>query len=48
MGTCPSCQRPAPNGEIKLWEHCGFCHRQKLAEQVSEPLDPDQNRSGLG
>ena len=48
MGTCPSCQRPAPNGEIKLWDHCGFCHRQKLAQQSPNPLDPDQNRSGLG
>ena len=48
MGTCPSCQRPAPNGEIKLWEQCGFCHRQNLSQQSSQPLDPDQNRSGLG
>jgi hypothetical protein len=31
-----------------LWDHCGFCHRQKLAQQSPEPLDPDQNRSGLG
>jgi hypothetical protein len=29
-----------------LWDHCGFCHRQKLAQQSTEPLDPDQNRSG--
>jgi hypothetical protein len=31
MGTCPDCGRPAPNGEIKLWGHCGFCHRQTLS-----------------
>jgi hypothetical protein len=31
-----------------LWDHCGFCHRQNLAQQSSEPLDLDQNRSGLG
>ncbi len=31
MGTCPSCGRPAPNGEIKLWTVCGFCHRQRLS-----------------
>jgi hypothetical protein len=32
MGICPDCSRPAPNGEIKLWGHCGFCHRQTLSE----------------
>ena len=31
MGTCPQCNRPAPNGEIQLWSRCGFCHRQQLA-----------------
>ena len=31
MGTCPSCSRPAPNGEIRLWAVCGFCHRQSFA-----------------
>jgi hypothetical protein len=31
-----------------LWNQCGFCHRQKLAQQSLDPLDPDQNRSGLG
>lgn len=31
MGNCPACGRPAPNGEMKLWEVCGFCHRQRLA-----------------
>ena len=31
MGTCPACGRPAPNGEIKLWSVCGFCHRQRLS-----------------
>ena len=31
MGSCPDCGRPAPNGEMKLWGHCGFCHRQDLS-----------------
>lgn len=28
---CPSCQSPAPAGEMALWGHCGFCRRQQLA-----------------
>ena len=32
MGTCPDCGRPAPNGEMKLWGHCGFCHRQIFSQ----------------
>ena len=32
MGTCPQCQRPAPNGEMALWNCCGFCHRQRFSE----------------
>lgn len=31
MGQCPRCGRPAPNGEINLWEVCGFCHRQRFS-----------------
>ena len=32
MGACPSCARPAPNGEINLWGRCGFCHRRRFTE----------------
>ena len=31
VGECPACGRPAPLGEIKLWDVCGFCHRQTLS-----------------
>lgn len=31
MGICPACGRPAPNGEMKLWQVCGFCHRQRFS-----------------
>lgn len=31
MGTCPRCGRPAPNGEIDLWNCCGFCHRSSFS-----------------
>ena len=27
LGTCPSCGRPAPNGEMLRWGHCSFCQR---------------------
>ena len=30
-GAVPRCGRPAPNGEINLWEVCGFCHRQRFS-----------------
>ncbi|BEV35926.1 DUF721 domain-containing protein [Synechococcus sp. M16CYN] len=36
MGTCPSCNRLASKGEIKLWDHCGFCHRQHLIQSTKE------------
>ncbi|MAR06476.1 MAG: hypothetical protein CL862_05190 [Cyanobium sp. NAT70] len=31
MGICPRCERPSPNGEINLWQVCGFCHRQRFS-----------------
>ena len=27
---CPSCEVPAPKGEIKLWGKCSFCRRKEL------------------
>ncbi|MFL0768975.1 MAG: DUF721 domain-containing protein [Prochlorococcus sp.] len=33
MANCPSCNSPSPAGEMARWGHCGFCQRQKLADQ---------------
>jgi len=30
---CPSCNRPAPAGEMARWGHCSFCQRQAIAER---------------
>jgi len=38
MACCPRCKSPAPAGEMALWGHCGFCRRQQLSDQGSDPL----------
>jgi len=33
LADCPSCQRPAPTGEMALWGTCGFCRRARLSSE---------------
>lgn len=33
LADCPSCQRPAPTGEMALWGICSFCRRSQLSDQ---------------
>jgi predicted nucleic acid-binding Zn ribbon protein len=35
MGNCPSCQRPAPAGEVQRWGHCSFCQRERMDNGVA-------------
>lgn len=37
LADCPGCARPAPAGEMAHWGHCGFCHRQRLADLLPPP-----------
>nr|YP_002049361.1 hypothetical protein PCC_0736 [Paulinella chromatophora]ACB43151.1 hypothetical protein PCC_0736 [Paulinella chromatophora] len=30
MVNCPTCQSPAPTGEMARWGHCGFCKRSSF------------------
>lgn len=34
LADCPSCQRPAPTGEMALWGTCSFCRRSELSGQL--------------
>ena len=35
MGSCPSCQRPAPAGELQRWGHSSFCQRDGMDNGVA-------------
>jgi predicted nucleic acid-binding Zn ribbon protein len=35
MASCPSCQRPAPAGELQRWGHCSFCQRERMDNGVA-------------
>ena len=55
LGTCPTCQRPSPQGEIDLWSFCGFCRRQQLSEELTintaqdvAPANPESPRRPQG
>ncbi|MFN9546541.1 MAG: DUF721 domain-containing protein [Cyanobacteriota bacterium] len=34
LADCPSCDRPAPTGEMALWGTCGFCRRAALSKRL--------------
>lgn len=34
LADCPSCQRPAPTGEMALWGICSFCRRSQLSDPI--------------
>lgn len=36
LADCPSCQRPAPSGEMALWGSCSFCRRAQLSERLAD------------
>lgn len=40
MTTCPSCERPAPAGELARWGRCSFCQRDRFAEEARASLAP--------
>ena len=36
LADCPSCERPAPTGEMALWGICSFCRRSQLSDQIPD------------
>jgi predicted nucleic acid-binding Zn ribbon protein len=36
MGTCRSCGRPSPGGELQRWGHCSFCERLRMDSGVAQ------------
>ena len=44
MGSCPTCKRPSPVGELQRWGHCSFCQRDTMDQGVTmgTPSETDQ------